>query len=47
MDEARAATELAERSLQEQAELERSTDPASFDAFVTDYRGYTLERFSV
>lgn len=46
-DEARAATELAERSLEEQAELERGTEPDSFDAFVTAYRGYTLERFSV
>jgi len=46
-DEARAATEFAERSLQEQAALERDTDPDSFDAFVNDYRSYTLERFSV
>ena len=46
-DEARSASELVERSLQEQAELERATDPDSFDAFVNDYRGYTLERFSV
>ncbi|CAN7546951.1 glutamate--cysteine ligase [Trinickia sp. LjRoot230] len=44
---ARAADELAARSLAQQAELERDEAPDSFDAFVAAYRGYTLERFSV
>lgn len=42
-----AARELAERSLAEQAELEQRDAPGSFDEFVNDYRGYTLDRFSV
>ncbi|PMS22759.1 glutamate--cysteine ligase [Trinickia dabaoshanensis] len=46
-DALQAARELAERSLQEQAEIERRDAPASFDDFVNEYRGYTLERFSV
>ncbi|GLU35850.1 glutamate--cysteine ligase [Trinickia caryophylli] len=44
---ASAALELAARSLEEQAQLERSEEPGSFDAFVTAFRGYTLDRFSV
>jgi glutamate--cysteine ligase len=46
-DALEAAQELAERSLREQAELERRDAPDSFDDFVNDYRGYTLDRFSV
>ncbi len=42
-----AARALAERSLAEQAEIERQDAPDSFDEFVNDYRGYTLDRFSV
>lgn len=42
-----AAQALAERSLDEQAELERRDAPDSFDEFVNDYRSYTLDRFSV
>jgi glutamate--cysteine ligase len=42
-----AAHALAQQSLQEQAELERRDATASFDDFVNEYRGYTLERFSV
>ncbi|RDU98587.1 glutamate--cysteine ligase [Trinickia dinghuensis] len=42
-----AARLLAERSLAEQVELERRDAPGSFDDFVNDYRGYTLDRFSV
>jgi len=49
LDEAslRDAHALAERSLAEQAEQERRDAGSSFDAFVADYRGYTLDRFSV
>ncbi|RKP45492.1 glutamate--cysteine ligase [Trinickia fusca] len=42
-----AAAALAAQSLDEQARLEHSEQPGSFDAFVADYRAYTLERFSV
>lgn len=42
-----AASALAAQSLDEQARLERSETPGSFDAFVADYRAYTLDRFSV
>jgi len=42
-----ALDRLAERSLAEQAELERRDASASFDDFVHDFRSYTLERFSV
>ncbi|MGV2288416.1 glutamate--cysteine ligase [Trinickia sp. YCB016] len=45
-DAAREAAGLAARSLDEQAELERS-EVGSFDAFVAAYRAYTLNRFSV
>ena len=41
------ARALAEKSLSEQAQLERRDAPGSFDDFVNDYRSYTLERFSV
>ncbi|MGG1945395.1 glutamate--cysteine ligase [Trinickia sp. NRRL B-1857] len=43
----KAAHALAQQSLREQAELERRDATASFDDFVNEYRGYTLERFSV
>jgi glutamate--cysteine ligase len=46
-DALEVARALAERSLREQAELERRDAPESFDDFVNDYRGYTLDRFSV
>lgn len=46
-DDARAAAGLAARSLEEQAALERGEASDSFDAFVANFRGYTLERFSV
>ncbi len=46
-DALQAARALAERSLLEQAELERRDAPGSFDEFVNDYRRYTLDRFSV
>ena len=39
-------TELAVKSLEEQAKLERE-EVGSFDAFVAAYRAYTLNRFSV
>ncbi|PMS37619.1 glutamate-cysteine ligase [Trinickia symbiotica] len=44
---AQEAAATAARSLEEQAELERRDAGSSFDAFVADFRGYTLERFSV
>jgi glutamate--cysteine ligase len=44
---AQAAATSAARSLEEQAALERRDAGSSFDAFVADFRGYTLERFSV
>ncbi|QCP51568.1 glutamate--cysteine ligase [Trinickia violacea] len=43
---AREAAALAARSLDEQAQMERS-EVGSFDAFVAAYRAYTLNRFSV
>jgi glutamate--cysteine ligase len=44
--EAKAFADLAARSLEEQAKLERE-EVGSFDAFVAAYRAYTLNRFSV
>jgi len=41
-----AFTDLAAKSLDEQAKLERE-EVGSFDAFVAAYRAYTLNRFSV
>jgi glutamate--cysteine ligase len=41
------AAGLATRSIEEQARLECSDAPDSFDEFVAAYRAYTLERFSV
>jgi glutamate--cysteine ligase len=45
-DEQQAFAELAAKSLEEQAKLERE-EVGSFDAFVAAYRAYTLNRFSV
>ncbi|MEM5297029.1 glutamate--cysteine ligase [Burkholderia sp. JPY481] len=44
--QSKAFAELAVRSLDEQAKLERE-EVGSFDAFVAAYRAYTLNRFSV
>ena len=44
---ARQAAADAAQSLEEQAALERRDPADSFDAFVTAYRSYTLERFSI
>jgi len=46
VDEQQAFAELAAKSLEEQARLERD-EVGSFDAFVAAYRAYTLNRFSV
>lgn len=46
-ESARQAAAAADRSLEEQAALERRDAPDSFDDFVHAFRGYTLERFSV
>ncbi|MFP4896176.1 glutamate--cysteine ligase [Paraburkholderia sp. EG304] len=45
-EQSKAFAELAVRSLDEQAKLERE-EVGSFDAFVAAYRAYTLNRFSV
>jgi glutamate--cysteine ligase len=44
---AQQAATLAAQSIEEQAALERSDAPDSFDDFVTAFRGYTLDRFNV
>jgi glutamate--cysteine ligase len=46
-EEAQEAAALAAASLEEQALLEDRDAPDSFDAFITAFRSYTLERFSV
>jgi glutamate--cysteine ligase len=45
-DEAQVFADLAAKSMEEQAKLERD-EVGSFDAFVAAYRAYTLNRFSV